>query len=265
MQSEPRRQGLEFGLRATSADSLDLIWRGPLAQSSLAFSGRIAILIVVGFAALCIDVPLSRMAFYERGLSRLHGFLESMEPFGQPMATVITATAILLCSWRLRPGVPRLLACSLGAGLMADLFKLLLSRTRPRAFDWTGGVLATFNGFLPGLGRGSPSQGFPSSHTALAMGFGLALATMFPEGRWLFMAATALVALQRIECGAHFLSDTCWGAAVGFAVAFAMFHPRFLGSWFDRREARRWARAAAEPNATAESPESRLDAQRQAS
>jgi membrane-associated phospholipid phosphatase len=197
----------------------------------------------------------------------LHGFLESMEPFGQPTAILMFAGGLWLCSPRLRSGVPRLLAASLGAGLAADVCKLFLARVRPRSFDWSGGPLATFHEFLPGLGRGSSHQSCPSSHTATALGFGLALSTMFPEGRWLFLTAAALVAAQRVECGAHFLSDTVCGATVGYAMSLLLFRPRLLGSWFDLQEARGWRRAESElaPVVLADSPAADPGTQRQAS
>lgn len=259
------RENERLEVEGSPVDQSNLIWRGPLVQRSLRLLGIMLTLICAGFAALVVDAPLSRWAFSGKRLAWLHGFLGSMEPFGQPTAILMTAGAILLCSWRLRPGVPRLVAASLGAGLMADLCKLLVSRVRPRAFDWSGTALATFHEFLPGLGKGSSHQSFPSSHTATAMGFGLALATMFPEGRWLFMTATTLVALQRVEAGAHYLSDTCWGAAVGYGVAFVMFHPRLLGRWFSEREACRWKRAEERPALTVVSASPSDETKRQAS
>ena len=73
-----------------------------------------------------------------------------------------------------------------------------------------------------------------------AAGFCLALWAVFPKGRWLFLVLTGLVALQRIEAGAHFLSDTLFAASVAYAVHIALFGPGPVGMLFDRLE-RRWS------------------------
>src|SRR5262249_41043197 len=141
---------------------------------------------------------------------------------------------------RRRVGMPRLVACALGAGLSADLVKLLVARVRPHHQELATSVFETFRGFLPGIGAGSAMPSCPSAHTATAAGVALALATRFPAARGLFASLAALVALQRVEAGAHYLSDVCWGAALGSAVALVVFHPALLGAWFDRKE-REWS------------------------
>jgi membrane-associated phospholipid phosphatase len=54
--------------------------------------------------------------------------------------------------------------------------------------------------------------------------------------------------LQRVECGAHFPSDTLAGAAVGSLVAALICDPRLFGRWFERWE---------QPKSLAESAASR--------
>jgi len=206
---------------------------------TLAISATFAIL---GAVAMSVDVPLSRAMLEGKLLRPLRGLFESIEPFGQPTAILMTAGAIALCDPRRRPLTPRLLAAALGAGLAADIVKLLVARARPHHGDLTGSAWNTFQGLLPGLGIGSTMQSCPSAHTATAVGFCLALGTMFPAGRWLFLAGVVGVALQRIESGAHFLSDVCWGAAVGYLWSAVVFRPDLLGGGFDRAE-RVWAGA----------------------
>lgn len=218
------------------AEPRDSVWGAPWTASRSRYLAHVSILIVAGLASMLIDVPLARALHKDKALHRLHGFLESIEPFGQPTAIVMTALAIALCDVRRRRLMPRLLVASLGAGLTADFVKLFVSRTRPHHHDLAGSVLASFQQLIPGLGVGSRFQSFPSAHTATAVGFCLALSTLFPQGSRLFVAAAGLVALQRVEAGAHFLSDTCWGAAVGYAVCLLVFHRDLLGTWFDRKE-----------------------------
>lgn len=196
----------------------------------------LSLFLFAGLASMTVDLPLARAMHHQKILHRLHGFLETIEPFGQPTAIVMTALAIALCDPRRRRLMPRLLAASLGSGVAADIVKLLVARTRPRHHDLETTVMNTFQGILPGWDAGSRMQSFPSAHTATAVGFCLALSTLFPQGSALFAAAAGLVALQRIEAGAHFLSDACFGAALGYAICLVLFRRELCGAWFDRLE-----------------------------
>src|SRR5262249_1617939 len=75
-------------------------------------------------------------------------------------------------------------------------------------------------------------------------------------GRNLFVVVAALVALQRIECGAHFVSDTLWGAALAYGYCAALYHPALLGQWFAARTRglREWSTGS--PAATPVAPAS---------
>jgi membrane-associated phospholipid phosphatase len=69
--------------------------------------------------------------------------------------------------------------------------------------------------------RGYAVQSFPSSHAATAAGLAVALAALYPRGRWLYLTFAMLAGLQRIEAQAHFASDVLAGAALGCIVAAA--------------------------------------------
>jgi undecaprenyl-diphosphatase len=58
-------------------------------------------------------------------------------------------------------------------------------------------------------------QSFPSGHAATAAGLAVALAVLYPRGRWLFAVLAVLAALQRVEVQSHFPSDVLAGAALG--------------------------------------------------
>lgn len=197
---------------------------------------RIAILALAGLCALPFDVSFSRVVFREKSVEKLSKVLNAVEPFGNSVAVVVLLAAIYLCGGVRRSAIPRLLLASIGAGLMADLGKLLIARSRPHQFDFAGSVADTFHGWLPGTSAGSALQSCPSGHVATATGLALALGMVFPAGRRFFAGLAGIVALQRIQSGSHFLSDTLWGAAVGYSIAMILFDPRFLGSWFDRGE-----------------------------
>jgi membrane-associated phospholipid phosphatase len=95
-------------------------------------------------------------------------------------------------------------------------------------------VQSTFIACLPqwnrdslGRGYGYALQSLPSAHAATAVGLALALAALYPRGRWLFASFAVLAGLQRIEAQAHFASDVLAGAAVGCMVGAAWQWSRF--------------------------------------
>jgi membrane-associated phospholipid phosphatase len=68
----------------------------------------------------------------------------------------------------------------------------------------------------------SSFQSCPSAHSAVAAGLAMTLALRYPSGRWWFAILAALAMLQRVDVGAHFPSDTLFGAALGSAIAIAL-------------------------------------------
>jgi membrane-associated phospholipid phosphatase len=207
-------------------------------------------LFAAGFLALAVDVALSRVmvqghALHWAGRSRelIHDFLGSFEPFGQPPAIIAVSLAVYLCGGRRCGAAWRIAGSFLIASLAANLIKLCIARTRPNSFfiqhlDSGGTVLDTFQGIFWGTAGGHKHQSFPSGHTTAAVAFALALSAVFPRGRWLFTTLAALVALQRIESGAHYLSDTLFAASLAYAVHIAVFGSSPLGRWFHRIESK---------------------------
>jgi hypothetical protein len=128
------------------------------------------------------------------------------------------------CNTQRRPGwdprVVRVFVTGILAGLASNVVKLLISRTRPREFDFEAhaSALESFRGVLAFGAGGSAQQGFPSAHSACAFGFAVALATLLPRHRKLLLGYAVLVCLQRIGSGAHFPSDVCFGGLLGYIV-----------------------------------------------
>jgi len=201
------------------------------------------LLVAAGILAMGVDVTLSRFmvdgnAIHGPGPVRkpIHDFLGSIEPFGQPPTIIAVSMAVYLCGGTRRRAAFRIAGSFLLASLAANAVKLCIARVRPRQFDFGGTVLDTFRGVFWGAAGGSANQSFPSAHTTVAVAFCLALSAVFPRGRWLFATLAALVALQRIECGAHYLSDTLLAASLGYAVHLTVFGNGPLGRWFGNLE-----------------------------
>lgn len=187
-------------------------------------------------AAFSIDCPLSSWCLADGCPGELARWLKVTEAFGNGVGVVLILLAVHQLDPGRRPMLPRLAAMSLGAGLAANGIKMLIARTRPREFSFDGGVAESFGRWLPMLSEGSAGQSFPSAHTATAVGLAIALGWLYPRGRGLFAALALLVALQRIESGYHFASDTIAGAAVGVFIAVACLKNGRLSYGFDRIE-----------------------------
>ena len=193
------------------------------ATSSLPNYRRFAIaagvLFVAAGAALSIDLPVARWFLGDHLPSGLRKLFNLAEVFGHGIGVALILAAVHQFDRRRRRYLPRVITGVVGAGLLADVVKLLVHRTRPgtfaSAFPDGGSVWDTFVAWLPGLSAKFPGQSFPSGHVATAVGLAIGLAWLYPQGRLLLPILVALVACQRMAAGDHFLSDTLSGAAVG--------------------------------------------------
>ncbi|MGW7244081.1 phosphatase PAP2 family protein [Streptomyces sp. NPDC054804] len=68
------------------------------------------------------------------------------------------------------------------------------------------------------------SSSFPSGHTAAAVAFTAAVAPTWPAAGALCAVPAALVALERVQSGAHYPSDVAAGAAIGLTSAWLTRH-----------------------------------------
>jgi len=186
------------------------------------------LLAALAAAALTVDLQIAQ-AVKDRGLPgelRRLVRLSEVFGFGGTVALMIVAAATLDArGWRV---IVPLAVPAYGAGVLADGLKLLVARHRPSAANLSEPVLDTFITWLPLLHRealgeryGHALQSFPSAHAATATGFAVALAALWPRGRWLFGVFAVLAGAQRIEAQAHFLSDVLAGAALGCLVGAA--------------------------------------------
>ena len=169
--------------------------------------------------SLAIDLPVAEYARSGKQPRWVSELLENAEPFGHGIGTTLIVIAVLaLDPVRRRSPLP-LLAGSLGAGMVANLAKLLVIRVRPREIEvLPETVWLTFGGMWS-ISGGNASQSFPSAHTATAVGLAVMLSDYYPRGRWFFTMMAVLVGMQRIQCSAHFPSDVFAGAIVGWIVA----------------------------------------------
>lgn len=194
----------------------------PASNSPAWLSGLALALVFAAAAATQVDLPLARWIAADNcpgSLAKLCGLAEVFS-HGLGAAALVVAVSVLDPANRRR--LPWVLALTFGSGLFSNVFKLLVSRIRPRHFDLQQTVSDTFTGWLPLLNAGSPGQSFPSSHAATSAGLTIALIWLYPRGRWLFPVYAGLAGCQRMIVGAHYLSDVLCGAAVGCACCAAL-------------------------------------------
>jgi membrane-associated phospholipid phosphatase len=205
-------------------------------------------LVVLGSAAFAVDLSVSQWMHTHQGLKVLHQPLQVVEGLGDATGFVLVLVTLYLVSKERRRELLRMLCTVVAAGLMADLIKFCIARTRPRSYPGDGllqlqSVTETFHGWFPFLHSGSllinsKFQSFPSAHTATGAALAVALTRLYPQAGWWFGFLAAAVALQRVETGAHYLSDTCFGGAVGILVALQFQYGTAWSKWFDRFETR---------------------------
>lgn len=205
----------------------------------LPFSRRPGLLLLLAFLAAgglatAVDCPLARWLAAGACPEILREMLEVCEPFGNGLMVVLIAAGLFFLDRRKRWALPRLLAGPLLAGLVANLVKMSIMRLRPRHFDLASDVWASFGHWLPLTGAGSAGQSFPSGHAATAFGLATVLAWLYPRGRWFFFSLAVLVAVQRMACGAHFLSDVLVGAGLGVGLGILFTRKRRWIGWLDR-------------------------------
>lgn len=217
------------------------MWRPYALALALLVAAAGAIVIDVPVARFCLGDPTAGSPAGVRVPKELKKLLALAEIFGYGSGAALVCLTWFVLDRSRRWSLPRVLAATFGAGLLADLVKLFVGRTRPGAFDLSAGVSETFVAWVPAWHASDWTQAidrqvqsFPSAHSATAAGLAVVLASFYPHARWLFALLTGLVLLQRVDSGAHFVSDTLSGAALGCAWAGLCLDSRLLGRFFER-------------------------------
>lgn len=194
-----------------------------------------------------IDRPLAD--YLHANGAAVKPFFEFVQHFGLGYPyLVIDGLAFVVLRWgdrwkRLRRWGPTMRSASTipgfifaavaASGLLVDLLKVIVGRSRPKLL-FAGGTY-DFGWF----GLRADDWSFPSGHAATAAAVMTALWCLWPRPVILYVAAAGLVAISRVVTGAHYLSDVAAGAAIAMAIT------RALAFWL------RPGRAAAKPEADA--------------
>ena len=193
--------------------------------------------------ALTVDVPVAAYFRQHNTWKEFHKLLSLAEVFAHGLGVACILLTVYVLDVRQRCRLPRIITGVVGAGLSADLIKLIVGRMRPRALA-VEQVWDSFTGWFPmtrpeirhGMSS-SACQSFPSGHAAVAAALAIVLAVLYPRGRWLFAGFAVLAALQRVEAASHYVSDTLASASIACLFCAACLGRRGIGRWFDRWDA----------------------------
>ena len=193
------------------------------------------VLAACGGFLLPVDVTVSQWLRAGNLPGELRKLVTISEAFAHGLGVAMILLAIYLTAENHRRQLARVAATAYGAGMMANLVKLLVERKRPYAFDFSLPIGESF-GSLFHFSGDRAVQSFPSAHAATGVGFAIGLSMAFPGGRWLFGMAAVLACIQRVQAGAHFPSDVFVGAALGFLADAICRSSHGIGPVFDRLE-----------------------------
>lgn len=227
--------------------------------ASLLWMAGISLLLVP--LATLIDVPIARWFSHDPLPKEVSQGLDLASFYAHGTGVFLMLVGVIVLAPGRRWYVPRLACLAMGGGAVATLTKMFVLRPRPNSlnmdtvsydyawiwsFDWTLDYIANFD---------ASTRAFPSASLATATALTAGLCMVLPLGRWLFVAMCVGTMLQRLYCGAHFVSDLFGSASVGLAWAYVCFHPRLMGTLFDKmepeREPRRRTEGAMVPAPTA--------------
>ena len=193
-----------------------------------------------------MDVRLAKFFMSDPFPGELRSLIHKSEFFGHGYGILgIVFTIYLVCEERRRP-LLRLLVTAFAAGSMCNLDKISFHRIRPVDFSFEDGG-STFLGIsffhVESLSQivDSSYHSFPSAHTATAVAFAMALGAMFPKGACWFLIVACVCAISRFDGGAHFVSDTLVGGALGYMTGYWMLSSSRVGKWFTEFEQEGWA------------------------
>lgn len=211
-----------------SSPALNLQAPRAIASSWPRFAAIGLLLVAGAIVAVFLDEPIARQTVndtvdgFERSdlarTLRIGGFL----PFWLVVAVMIAAHKRETAgSWRQVFGRPivALPAATIGAGILAEVVKILARRKRPI-------LSAEWYDFRPFGDRLLDTGGLsmPSSHTIIAFAAAFTLGRLYPGARWLFVLFAVGTAYTRVHSGAHYVTDVYASTLLAWLCAWAVWH-----------------------------------------
>jgi undecaprenyl-diphosphatase len=109
------------------------------------------------------------------------------------------------------------------SGIVCDIIKPILGRARPIM-----GLRDGIYGISPFTRLGFAWNSMPSGHATTAFALACSLTILYPRGRLLWFIFALLVSASRVMVDAHYLSDVCAGAVLGWLTTEVFFNHGML-------------------------------------
>lgn len=116
-------------------------------------------------------------------------------------------------------------------GLIANLLKRLIGRSRPSEFEAVGAFS------FQNLFNDWPYQSFPSGHATTAIALAFTIGFLWPRLFPIFMVVGVVVGISRVPVGMHYPSDVFAGLVVGMLGAYLVRNLFARRGWMFRRRA----------------------------
>ncbi|MGO8915027.1 MAG: phosphatase PAP2 family protein [Stellaceae bacterium] len=216
--------------RAIILDDRLARWLGAFAPPRALALPALLLLLALLLSIAFVDRPVAR--FFHDSDPSLRQVFQFITQFGLSKGYLVV-TALLFVTFRLAAfgARDRQLAATLalqarralfvciavaGAGIVADIVKLVFGRARPKLLFADG-----FYGFTWGAAQ-ADYWSFPSGHATTVAALTVALYLLWPRGLAVYLVVALLVAASRIIITAHYVSDALMGAAIGGGVAWVV-------------------------------------------
>ena len=193
-------------------------------------------LILAAILFVPFDFPVAQFLMSDPLPGEFRRLIHKTEFFGHGYGILgIAFTIYLLCESRRRQ-ILRLVSTAFAAGLLCNVVKICFHRVRPCDFSFAAGE-SSWRGLsflhVDSLDQlfDSSYHSFPSAHTATAIAFALGLGAMYPKARQWFVCLATMCAISRFDGGAHYVSDTFIGAALGYTVAYWAYSQSTVAAW----------------------------------
>ena len=180
---------------------------------------------VVGVTALLVAEADAPTASYFRRTSSFHGFNQVFTGKATGLGMVALPSSLLAAGlarhdskmWQTAVlAGEAVVDCEVLTIAMKDVDRRLFPASVPPQQGFSDTWFKTTGSWLRGSGS------FPSGHTVAAMSIATVVARRFRNHRWgpyAAYGAAALVAFSRLPLGAHYVSDTFMGAALGYSIS----------------------------------------------
>jgi len=177
----------------------------------------------------CADIPMATyVKAIDENIHEASDFFRSITDFGKGAWYLWPTAIIVVFSFFLSRGedVPQaykrlfgyigirafFLFSTVGlSGIAVNVLKVILGRARPLMMFREG-----VYGFEPLSHVAFLWNSMPSGHSTTAFAVAFSLAHLYPKGNILWLFYACLLALSRVMVNAHYLSDVCAGAALGW-------------------------------------------------